>query len=176
MEAERLAQLGLTVQEGAAGLEVVLQLQRTVREPADPAGPCPPSPSPSPRSCSFRWIPPELVGLPPLAVDDADEAAELEARLLAGSTSTSPGSRRWPPELEALGLQPCVDPGSLEVHAETQVGGYRVILGADKQGKLRILEVHRAGLLLRSEVGAPFAIVRVPRRHRAAGASPRPPR
>ena len=33
-----------------------------------------------------------------------------------------------------------------------------MLLGADKQGKIRIREVHRAGAMLRSEVGAPFAL------------------
>lgn len=158
MEAERLAQLGLTVQEGAAGLEVVLQLQRAVVNPLT-RRPVPAVTLALAEELLIPVDPPELVGLPPLAVDTLTEAPELEARLLAGFDEHVAGLQAMATRLEALGLQPCVDPGSLEVHAETQVGGYRVILGADKQGKLRILEVHQAGLLLRSEVGAPFAFV-----------------
>jgi hypothetical protein len=91
-------------------------------------------------------------------VDTLTEAPELEARLLAGFDEHVAGLVAMATRLEAFGLQPCVDPGSLEVRAETQLGGLRVLLGADKQGKLRVLEVHRAGALLRSEVGAPFAL------------------
>src|SRR5215831_12834636 len=129
MEAERLARLGLTVQEGAAGPEVVLPL------PVDP---------------------PELVGLPPLSVDSVTEAPELEERLLAGFDAHVAQLQTMASMLESLGLSPCVEPGSLEVRAEAEVGGLRVLLGGDKQGRFRIKEVRRAGTLLRSEVGAPF--------------------
>ena len=161
MEAERLAQLGLTVQEGAAGPEVVLPLQRSVVNPVTRRA----VPSVTFALAEALLIPvdpPELVGLPPLAVDTVTEAPELEARLLAGFDEHVARLEAMASRLEALGLQPCVDPGSLEVRAETQIGGLRVLLGGDKQGKLRILEVHRAGALLRSEVGAPFGLAQFP--------------
>lgn len=157
MEAERLAQLGLTVQEGAAGPEVVLPLQRAVVNPLT-LRPVPAVTFALAEELLIPVDPPELVGLPPLAVDTLTEAPELEARLLAGFDEHVAGLEAMAIRLEALGLQPRIDPGSLEVHAETQVGGLQVFLGADKQGKLRILQVHRAGVLLRSEVGAPFAL------------------
>jgi hypothetical protein len=55
-----------------------------------------------------------------------------------------------------------VDPGSLEVRAEVQLGGLRLLLGGDKQGKLQILEVHRPGALLGTDVGAPFTLAEFP--------------
>jgi hypothetical protein len=157
MEAERLAQLGLTVQEGAAGPEVVLPLQRPVVNPLT-RRPVPAVTLALAEELLIPVDPPELVGLPPLAVNALTEAPELEARLLADFDEHVARLEAMASQLEALGLQPCVDPGSLEVRAETQVGGLRVLLGADKQGKLRIREVHRAGAMLRSEVGAPFAL------------------
>ena len=157
MEAERLAQLGLTVQEGAAGPEVVLPLHRSVVNPLT-RRPVPAVTLALAEALLIPVDPPELVGLPPLAVDTLTEAPELEARLLAGFDEHVAGLEAMASRLEALGLQPCVEPTSLEVRAEAQVGGLRVLLGADKQGKLRILEVHRAGTLLRSDVGAPFAL------------------
>jgi hypothetical protein len=157
MEAERLAQLGLTVQEGAAGPEVVLPLQRAIVNPLTHR-PVPAVTFALAEELLIPVDPPELVGLPPLAVDTLTEAPDLEARLLAGFDEHVAGLEAMAIRLEALGLQPRVDPGSLELQAETQVGGLRVFLGADKQGKLRILEVHRGGVLLRSEVGAPFAL------------------
>ena len=161
MEAERLAQLGLTVQEGAAGPEVVLPLQRSVVNPLT-RRPVPTVTLALAETLLIPVDPPELVGLPPLAVDSLTEAPELEARLVAGFDEHVAGLERMASRLETLGLQPCVDPGSLEVRAEAQVGGLRLLLGADKQGKVRILQVHRAGALLRSEVGAPFALARFP--------------
>ena len=161
MEAERLAQLGLTVQEGADGPEVVLLLQRAVVNPLT-RQPVPAVTLALAEALLIPVDPPELVGLPPLAVDTLNEAPELEARLLAGFDEHVAGLEAMAIRLEALGLQPRVDPASLEVHAETQVGALRVVLGADKQGKLHVLEVHRAGALLRSEVGAPFALAQFP--------------
>ncbi|RPH70745.1 MAG: hypothetical protein EHM78_10135 [Myxococcaceae bacterium] len=157
MEAERLAQLGLTVQEGAAGPEVVLPLHRSVVNPLT-RRPVPAVTLALAEELLIPVDPPELVGLPPLAMDAVTEAPELEARLLADFDEHVARLEGMASQLEALGLQPCVDPGSLEVRAETQVGGLRVLLGADKQGKIRIREVHRAGAMLRSEVGAPFAL------------------
>lgn len=157
MEAERLAQLGLTVQEGAAGPEVVLPLQRSVVNPLT-RRPVPAVTLALAEELLIPVDPPELVGLPPLAMDAVTAAPELEARLLADFDEHVARLEGMASQLEALGLQPCVDPGSLEVRAEIQVGGLRVLLGADKQGKIRIREVHRAGARLRSEVGAPFAL------------------
>lgn len=157
MEAERLAQLGLTVQEGAAGPEVVLPLQRSVVNPLT-RRPVPAVTLALAEELLIPVDPPELVGLPPLAMDTVTEAPELEARLLADFDEHVARLEGMASQLEALGLQPCVDPGSLEVRAETRIGGLRVLLGADKQGKIRIREVHRAGAMLRSEVGAPFLL------------------
>ncbi|HET6980961.1 MAG TPA: hypothetical protein VFI53_02415 [Myxococcaceae bacterium] len=158
MEAERLAQLGLTVQEGAAGPEVVLPLQSSVVNPVT-RRPLPAVTLAVAEELLIPVDPPELVGLAPLAVD---AATELEARLLAGFEEHVGRLQATASRLEALGLQPFVDAGSLEVRAEAQVGGLRVLLGGDKLGKLRVLEVHRTGALLRSEVGPPFALGQFP--------------
>lgn len=156
MEADRLAQLGLMVQEGAAGPEVVLLLHRAVVNPLT-RRPVPAVTLALAEELLIPVDPPELVGLPPLAVDALTEAPELEARLLAGFDEHVARLEAMARTLEALGLQPSVDAGTLELRAETQVGGFRLLLGGDKLGKLRVLEVHRAGALLRSEVGTPFS-------------------
>ena len=155
MEAERLARLGLTVQEGAAGPEVVLPLQRSVFNPLTRKA-VPTVTLALAEELLIPVDPPELVGLPPLPVDSVNEAPELEERLLAGFDAHVAQLQSMASTLEALGLSPCVEPDSLEVRAEAAVGGLRVLLGGDKQGRFRIKEVHRAGVLLRSEVGAPF--------------------
>jgi hypothetical protein len=155
MEAERLARLGLTVQEGAAGPEVVLPLQRSVVNPLTLRA-VPTVTLALAEELLIPVDPPELVGLPPLAVDSVNEAPELEEQLLAGFDAHVARLQEMASTLEALGLSPCVDSASLEVRAEAQVGGLRILLGGDKQGRFRVVEVHRAGMLLRSEVGTPF--------------------
>lgn len=161
MGPDRLAQLGLTVQEGPAGPEVVLPLQRPVVNPL------------TRRTVARVTLavaeellipvdPPELAGLPALVVDASTEPRGLEASLLAGFDAHLARLQSTAGRLEMLGLAPAVDPGTLEVRAEAQVGGLRVLLGGDKQGKLRVLAVHRAGALLRTEVGPPFALGEFP--------------
>ncbi len=161
MEADWLAQLGLTVQEGAAGPEVVLPLRGSLVNPLT-RRPVPAVTLAVAEELLIPVDPPELVGLPPLTMDTLTEGLELEARLLAGFDEHVARLEATASKLEALGLSPCVDPGSLEVRVETQVGGFRILLGGDKQGKLRVLEVHRASALLKTEVGAPFALAQFP--------------
>ena len=145
MEAERLAQLGLTVQEGAAGLEVVLQLQRAVVNPLT-RRPVPAVTLALAEELLIPVDPPELVGLPPLAVDTLTEAPELEARAPGRlRRARLPGSRRWPPGSRRSGSSPASTRAPWRSTPRRRSVDYRVILGADKQGKLRILEVHRAG-------------------------------
>ncbi|MGZ6162013.1 MAG: hypothetical protein ACXWLS_01680 [Myxococcaceae bacterium] len=161
MEPDRLAQLGLTVQEGAAGPEVVLPLQGTVVNPLT-RRPVPAVTLAVAEELLIPVDPPELVGLPPLLVDEVTELQALEAQLLAAFDAHVSRLQDMAAALEGLGLAPCVDPGSLEVRADAGVDGLRVSLGGDKQGKLRILAVHRAGALLRTEVGTPFTLPEVP--------------
>ncbi|MGZ3479016.1 MAG: hypothetical protein ACXU81_01610 [Myxococcaceae bacterium] len=161
MEPDRLAQLGLTVQEGAAGPEVVLPLQGSVVNPLT-RRPVPAVTLAVAEELLIPVDPPELVGLPPLLVDEVTELPALEAQLLAGFDAHVSRLQDMAAAREALGLAPCVDPGSLEVRADAEVDGLRVSLGGDKQGKLRILAVHRAGALLRTEVGTPFTLPEVP--------------
>ena len=83
MGPDRLAELGLTVQEGAAGPEVVLPLQRPVVNPLT-RRPVPAVTLAVAEELLIPVDPPELVGLPPLAVDAVSELPALEAQLLAG--------------------------------------------------------------------------------------------
>jgi hypothetical protein len=161
MEPDRLAELGLTVQEGAAGPEVVLPLQGSLVNPLT-RRPVPTVTLAVAEELLIPVDPPELVGLPPLLMDEVTELPALEAQLLAGFDTHVSRLQDMAAALEALGLAPCVDPGSLEVRADAEVDGLRVSLGGDKQGRLRILAVHRAGALLRTEVGTPFTLREVP--------------
>lgn len=157
MEPDRLAQLGLTVQEGVAGPEVVLPFRRPLVNPLT-RRPVPAATLAVAEELLIPVDPPELVGLPPLLLDDDAGPDAVEAHLLAGLEAHLSRLQDMTGALQARGLTPCVDPSSLELRVETEVGGLRVSLGGDKQGRLRVLSVHRRGALLRGEVGGPFLL------------------
>ena len=161
MGPDRLAELGLTVHEGAAGPEVVLPLQGSVVNPLT-GRPLAAVTLAVAEELLIPVDPPELVGLPPLVVDGVTELPALEAQLTAGFDEHVGRLQAMAAALAALGLSPSIELGSLEVRAETELEGLRISLGGDKQGKLRILAVHRAGALLGTDVGAPFAVPEVP--------------
>ncbi len=91
MGADRLAQLGLTVQEGAGGPEVVLPLQGSVVNPL-----------------TRRAVPAVTLALAEELVIPVDPP-ELEARLLAGFEEHVARLEAMASRLEALGFAPCVD-------------------------------------------------------------------
>ena len=168
MEAERLAQLGLTVQEDRSRprgrrsrCERLVLVNPLTRRPV-PAG------HPGARR-GARLVPvdpPELVGLPPLAGGALYRGAPSSrpARWPA-STSTSPAPGAAPSTLEALGLQPCVASGlAARSTPRRSSAGSGSLLGADKQGKFRVLEVHRGGQLLARRASVPLRALRVPGR------------
>src|SRR5262249_60144926 len=95
-------------------------------------------------------------GLPPLAVSELGDRGELEAQLRAAFEEHVAGLERRVEELRALGISARVDPESLEIQGELELGPLRFLLGGDKRGNLQINEIYRAGALVGSEVGPPF--------------------
>jgi hypothetical protein len=155
MEADRLAQLGLTVDEAGGGLEAVLALDRAVVNPLTRAV----RPEVTFALAEDRLIPvepPELVGLPPLSVAELADREELEAQLWAAFEEHVGALDRRLGELQALGIQARVDPESLEIQGELELGPLRFVLGGDKRGNLQITQIYRAGALVGSDVGPPF--------------------
>jgi hypothetical protein len=155
LEADRLAQLGLTVDEAGGGLEAVLDLDRAVVNPLTKAV----RPAVTFALAEDRLIPvepPELVGLPPLPVAEIADRAELEAQLRAAFDEHLSGLDRRMAELDALGISTHVDPESLEIQGEVELGPLRFVLGGDKRGHLQIDQIYRDGTLVGSEVGPPF--------------------
>jgi hypothetical protein len=100
--------------------------------------------------------PPELVGLPPLSLAELGDRNELEAQLRAAFEEHVAGLERRVGELQALGIATRVDPESLEIRGELELGPLRFVLGGDKRGKLQIEEIYRSGALVGSAVGPPF--------------------
>ena len=155
MEADRLAQLGLTVDEAGGGLEAVLALDRAVVNPFTQAV----RPAVTFALAEDRLIPvepPELVGLPPLSVAELGDREQLEAQLRAAFDEHVAGLEHRVEELQALGISARVDPESLEIQGEVELPPLRFVLGGDKRGHLQIEQVYRAGTLVGSEVGPPF--------------------
>jgi hypothetical protein len=155
MEADRLAQLGLTVADAGEGLEAVLSLDRAVVNPLTRRV-LPAVTFALEEDCLIPLEPPELVGLPPLSVEGMSGRAELEEQLLASFEQHVHLLQQRTSELRALGIAPHVEPDSLELHAEVEAGDLRFAVSGDKRGALRVTGVFRAGAPLRSEVGQPF--------------------
>src|SRR5262245_18088654 len=111
MEADRLAQLGLTVADAGEGLEAVLSLDRAVVNPLTRRV----LPAVTFALAEDRLIPvepPELVGLPPLSVEGVSQRAQLEERLLASFEEHVHLLQERTEELRALGIAPRVEPDS----------------------------------------------------------------
>ena len=87
--------------------------------------------------------PPELAGLPPISVSDVTRLSEFEARLQGAFDEAVLRIQRRGAELQALGLQPRVDPRSLQLSAELAANGLELYIGADKQGNFRVLRARR---------------------------------
>jgi hypothetical protein len=159
MEADRLAQLGLTVADAGEGLEAVLSLDQAVVNPLTRRV-LPAVTFALEEDCLIPLEPPELVGLPPLSVGGMSGRAELEQQLLASFEQHVHLLQERTRELRALGISPRVEPDSLELHAEVEAGDLRFEVTGDKRGTLRITQVFRAGTPLRSELGEPFTPTR----------------
>jgi hypothetical protein len=159
MEADRLAQLGLTVADAGEGLEAVLSLDQAVVNPLTRRV-LPAVTFALEEDCLIPLEPPELVGLPPLSVQGVSGRAELEQQLLASFDQHVHLLQERTRELRALGISPHVEPDSLELHAEVEAGDLRFAVTGDKRGTLRVTGVFRAGTALRSEVGQPFTPTR----------------
>src|SRR5262249_12498549 len=95
-------------------------------------------------------------GPPPLSVSELGDRGELEAQLRAAFEEHVAGLERRVEELRALGISARVDPESLEIQGELELGPLRFVLAGDKRGNLQINQIYRSGALVGSEVGPPF--------------------
>ena len=89
--------------------------------------------------------PPELAGLPPIAVMGITRISEFEARLQAAFDDAVLCLQRRAAELRALGLQPRVDPQSLQLSADMSAQTLELRIEADKQGQFRVVRARSGG-------------------------------
>ncbi|MDQ3262885.1 MAG: hypothetical protein M3Y59_04385 [Myxococcota bacterium] len=159
MDPQRLSELGLTVRESDLGLEVDLDLQTV--------------PLVNPLTRNFihkvtftvlgdRLVaidPPELVGSAPLSLVGIEKLSTLEDQINAAFNEHILHVQRRSSELQALGLDPRVDPQQLSLSAEVQTpDGFRFVIGSDKRGNFRVTEAHKGQTPLDVSVGHTFEL------------------
>lgn len=183
MDTTRLQQLGLTWQEDAAGGEVVLELQSLplvnpltrhfidqvrLRPLPDDEGLLP-------------IAPPEVVGLPPLRLEGAQRASDLEAQVSAAFNAAIVQMQKRSAELQVLGVNAHVDPETLQLSAELDAmvavegtGGrgralLQLTLAADRDGSFRLARAERDGATLDLPDSEPFDLSEFRERGALAG-------
>ena len=183
MDTARLQQLGLTWHEDATGAEAVLELQSLplvnplTRHFIDQV-----RLRPLPGDEGLLPVaPPEVVGLPPLRLEQAQRASDLEAQVSAAFNAAILNMQRRSAELQVLGVKPQVDPDTLELGAELDVlvavegtGGLgrallQLTLRADRDGSFRLARAERDGATLDIPEAAPFDLSEFRERSALAG-------
>lgn len=87
--------------------------------------------------------PPELVGISPQPVAGLERFSEFEAQLRAEFDRSVLQMQRRSAELQALGIQPEVDPSSLVLSAQVQTPVLSLQVEADRQGNFRVVSARR---------------------------------
>ena len=146
MDTSRLEQLGLRVDQGPSGTLATLELGPTARL-ENPVTRQPIS------QVTFllageRLVPaapPAVLGLPPLLVSSLGTRADLT--VLFGNTFDEYLFHidRRSAQLQAMGLQPSLDPETLELSTELEAGTLSLSLVSDRQGQFRVSRVKREG-------------------------------
>jgi hypothetical protein len=142
----RLEQLGLRVEQGAAGPQAVLNLG----EPSRLDNPITRKPITHitfqvARDRLTPVAPPALAGLPPIMLGAVASAEDLTQLLSSAFDEYLFHLERRSSQLHALELSPSVDPETLELSAELEAGALSFTLVADRQGNFRVARVRREG-------------------------------
>jgi hypothetical protein len=149
MTTARLEQLGLRVEQGTAGPQAVLNLAESSRL-ENPVTHQPIS------RVTFQLArdqltpidPPALVGLPPIMLGAVASAEDVPKLLSSAFDEYLFHLERRSAQLSALGLNPSVDPESLELSAELDAGPLSFKVVSDRQGNFRVGRTRKAGGLV----------------------------
>lgn len=144
MDSSRLEQLGLTVEEGTATLELSSALVNPVTRQAieqvtfDVVG-----------DKLLPSAPPEVVGLAPILVNAVSDSTDIESLISDSFNEAVFHLQRRSSELQVLGLSPVVDPESLVLTAELTEGPVAFTLESDRLGNFRVARAEKDGQALR---------------------------
>lgn len=143
MDTVRLEQIGLTVLSEGGSVEAALDLNSlTLANPVT-------------RKFLHRVVfmvvgerlipiePPEVVGLPPVMLSQVARAGDLESLIGDSFNEHIFHMQRRSRELTALGLEPQVDPISLELYSEIVEGDLTLVIAADRRGNFRVVRAVR---------------------------------
>jgi hypothetical protein len=147
VDSSRLEQLGLTVEEGAAGDSATLDLTSVLVNPVTRQ---------AIEQVTLQVVgerlmpsaPPEVVGLPPILINAVSDAADIESLLSDAFNEAVFHLQRRSSELQVLGLSPVVDPETLVLTAELREGPVRFTLEADRLGNFRVARAEKDGEVL----------------------------
>src|SRR5581483_7274315 len=89
--------------------------------------------------------PPELVGMPPIHLSHVHRAAALEDILVKSLNDAIMHLQRRSQELTSLGFSPRVDPASLQLTVEINVGDWQFTIGTDRLGNFRVQRAVNSG-------------------------------
>ncbi len=156
MTAERLYQLGLFVRRSAEGVEVDL--------PFEDAELHNPLAGTRLEQATFMLVgdrlvalePPEMVGLPPVSLNEFDTAGQLRNWMVADFKRMLTELERRSAELRGLGLDPQVDPQSLRMTAVLDNGQVQLEVAADRRGNLVLSRAAQDGVELPVPVNVGF--------------------
>jgi hypothetical protein len=162
-DADRLTGLGLSVTDGGAGVEAVLQLGTPLLNPLAQRS-IPSAVFALAEECLIPLEPPEFVGLPPLLLEGVRSRSELEQQLAGAFHTHLVTLQRRSAELKGLGFASQVNPETLELIARVEDPPFRFVLEGDKRGQLRLAEAARDGASSATDVGEPFNLSEFPNR------------
>jgi hypothetical protein len=89
--------------------------------------------------------PPEFVGGQPINLAFLTSSSRLEDLVIGTLNDHLYQLERRSSELAALGISPRVDPVTLQLAAELEVGGIRVTIGPTRAGQFRVTKARREG-------------------------------
>ncbi|MGA9520661.1 MAG: hypothetical protein WBV82_04305 [Myxococcaceae bacterium] len=139
---ERLQDLGFTFVEEGTGTKAAVELVTPLLNPLTRG---------YIDRVTFRVVdehlvpqePVELAGLPPVSVEGLRQLRDLERHLRQLFDDCILTLQRRCSELQALGIQPRIQPASLDLRAEVEAGSVTVEIASDKQGNFRVARVRR---------------------------------
>jgi hypothetical protein len=102
--------------------------------------------------------PPELVGTPPLTINELGNATDIETRLVNGLNEHIYHLQRRSAELQTLGLTPHVDPETLQLSSTVTAGDYVFLISSDKRGNFRVASASRGELELTVSASQAFEL------------------